>query len=378
VSGSLVASSATLEGDATRWEGRGVRAETVAREMLRMRKGAEHEEEIETLTRASVMNLIVCIGHGAGVEPVIRAADELALRHPSRVIVLAPERAGEEFSLDAEVVIHRHPLATHGLLFERALLRPRGANPEGFDTLVIPLLIPHLQSFLWWIGDPDPADPGLRSLAAICDRLIIDTAMASSSRLALVAGQMLTPQPGRWPVLGDMAWTRLSSIREAVARIFEEGDRHRYLEGLVEVEMTVAHTPGRRSDLGGLLLGGWLASRLGLTSPQPWPGRAVRLDGEHPATIAFARGRRGGETPILGLRLRGRAGRKELEVTLEARRGAWSETIVQTGSETLRRSLPLSVLSETEALSRELARMGRDRVFEDALQMAARIESALD
>ncbi|HEV3232743.1 MAG TPA: hypothetical protein VG245_10885, partial [Candidatus Dormibacteraeota bacterium] len=124
----LLGSSPLVDSDATRWEGRGVRAEAVARQMATLRQGVGDEEGY-ALTRASVMNLIAYVSVTADAQRVIAAVDELAVRHPSRAIVLAPEPGGG-FALDAEVVLHRHPMAAHGLIFERALLRPRGANPE--------------------------------------------------------------------------------------------------------------------------------------------------------------------------------------------------------------------------------------------------------
>ncbi|HEV3231151.1 MAG TPA: glucose-6-phosphate dehydrogenase assembly protein OpcA, partial [Candidatus Dormibacteraeota bacterium] len=248
----------------------------------------------------------------------------------------------------------------------------------GFDTLVIPLLIPHLQSFLWWLGDPDPADPALRSLVAICDRLIIDSAMGGPERLSPLSSALVAPAGGRGAVLGDMAWTRLEGYREALARIFDEGGRQRYLDGLAEVELT---TPRRARDpLGSseLLLAGWLASRLGYSRPMPAPG-GVSLETAGGARVGFhfAASRRASDLPIVGVRIAGRAGRRQLEVTLTEERGAWTLRTEETGVEPQHRRLPLAPLDQTEALSRELARMGRDRVYEDALQLAARIEAVL-
>ena len=156
-----------------RWQGKSVRADEVAKRMLDLRQSAA-DDEGQPLTRASVMNLIVYAPGPEAVAAAVPIVDELATRHPSRAIVVAPQR-GRVFGLDAEVVLNRHPLSSHRLVFERALLRPRGAAPEGMDTLVIPLLIPHLQSVLWWLGEPDPGDPALRSLSQICDRLVVDT-----------------------------------------------------------------------------------------------------------------------------------------------------------------------------------------------------------
>ena len=41
------------------------------------------------------------------------------------------------------------------------------------------------------------------------------------------------------------------------------------------------------------------------------------------------------------------------------------------------RTVPLPVLPESEVLSRELARAGRDRVYEDSLLLAARIQGEM-
>ena len=46
-------------------------------------------------------------------------------------------------------------------------------------------------------------------------------------------------------------------------------------------------------------------------------------------------------------------------------------------AEATRRAVPLWQPTETQVLSRELTRMGRDRVYEDSLQGAARIHAVL-
>ncbi|MEA2644974.1 MAG: hypothetical protein QOE92_57, partial [Chloroflexota bacterium] len=173
------AAAADEPGEA-RWQGRGIKVTTVAGQLLDLRQNASTEDGFP-LARASVMNLLVHASEEKQIALAVATVDELAMRHPSRAIVVA-ERTGKEFTLDADVILHRHPLESHGLVYERVILRPRGADPEGLDTLVIPLLIPHLQSFLWWLGDPSPSHPALRCLARICDRLIIDSDQGPASR----------------------------------------------------------------------------------------------------------------------------------------------------------------------------------------------------
>ncbi|HEV1996884.1 MAG TPA: hypothetical protein VGR61_01985, partial [Candidatus Dormibacteraeota bacterium] len=116
------------------WSGKATKSDAVAAQMLGLRQAAADEDGYP-LARASVMNLIAFASEPAHQDLARRSVDELAIRHPSRAIVVALE-PGKTFSLDAEVFLYRHPLADHGLVYERALLRDHGADPEGLDTLV--------------------------------------------------------------------------------------------------------------------------------------------------------------------------------------------------------------------------------------------------
>jgi hypothetical protein len=84
--------------------GKNVKADAVAARMLDLRHGAADDEGYP-LARASVMNLIVFAAETARVDFAVKTVDELAVRHPSRAIVvtLLP---GKTFSLDAELALH--------------------------------------------------------------------------------------------------------------------------------------------------------------------------------------------------------------------------------------------------------------------------------
>jgi glucose-6-phosphate dehydrogenase assembly protein OpcA len=392
----LAASVGTLtqpaaDREVIRWVGKDVSAISVALRLLDLRQAASDEEGYP-LARASVMNLLVYASEPSQIDVAIATVDALAMRHPSRVIVVA-SRPGKTFSLDAEVAIHRHPLASHGLVYERAILRPAGADPEGLDTLVIPLLIPHLQSFLWWLAKPNPHDPALQSLAGICDRLIIDSSMGSapelhdlSERLANpTVAEPVTPTFGRL-VMGDMAWTRLDAFRNALARIFDEGDRVEFLGGLQSVSITGCRGLTQPVSPAEVLFAGWLSSRLHCTLPTWVPdGVSMRLErAGHRVIFSFAgiRGYRSSGVsevhyPIDGIRLVASLGRRNLDLELRSQGDGGRLTIKESGRKPIRTGVPLSQPDETEVLSRELARLGRDRVYEEAMASAALIQSAL-
>lgn len=379
--------------DAVRWEGRAVRADAVAARMLDLRQAASDEEGYP-MARASVMNLLVYAASANQVHLAVHTVDELALRHPSRAIVVAP-RKGRTFSLDADVVLHRHPLASHGLVFERAMLRVTGASPEGLDTLVIPLLIPHLQSYLWWLGDPDPGQPALRSLVGICDRLIIDSSLGPVARLREISAQLgptaAASSEARFSrlVLGDTEWARLDSVRQILAQVFDEGHRATYLEGLTRVEITGARPMRSPLTSAELYLAGWIASRVGCTGPQAEAGEglvrrvSMALDGNSRRLVfrlGGARGYRGGlgTRPVVrAIRIEAELGRRRLQVEVTADGRAGRVEIRESGAAAVRRTMPMPTPPESEVLSREVARPGRDRVFEDSMVSAARIVGAL-
>ena len=372
-----------------RWAGRGVKVTTVAGQLLDLRQNTSTEDGYP-LARASVMNLLVHAAQEDQIQLAVETVDELAMRHPSRAIVVA-ERPGKQFTLDAEVILHRHPLESHGLVFERAILRPRGADPEGLDTLVIPLLIPHLQSFLWWLGDPNLADPALRCLASICDRLVIDSDQGPAARLAEmsleVEGQAgtfgareETPSFGRL-VIGDMAWTRLDGFRQALAAIFDEGHRAEYLDGLTTFEVIGGRGVRQPVSPAELLMAAWIASRSGYSAPA-WAqgGVSMKLNTlAQRALFVFSGGHTAshGQMPLRGIRMAAQLGRAKLDLELLAVHGEGQLRLSETGTKTIKRTVHMPHPDEAEVLSRELARLGRDRVYEDALMSAARIQAAL-
>jgi glucose-6-phosphate dehydrogenase assembly protein OpcA len=375
-----------------RWNAKGVKATTVAARLLDLRQEASDSEGFP-LARASVMNLLVFAADDSRVPLAIKTVDELALRHPSRAIVIAASPGGR-FSIDAEVIIHRHPLASHGLVYERAVLHAHGADPEGLDTLAIPLLIPHLQSFLWWLGDPNILNPGLRSLARICDRLVVDSRLGPADRLADIALEMGSAAPlssraskpsfGRL-VIGDTNWTRLDGYRQALASIFDDGHRAEFLDGLRRFDVIGTRSARQPPTPAEMLMVGWMSSRVGCSSPA-WAdgGISMRLDTDgHRVAFGFSgsrppRGRHGTEAPLQGVHLEAELGRRKLRLDLMATRGGGALHCEETGVPTIHRSVPLAHPGESETLSRELSRLGRDRVYEDSVQAAARIHAALN
>jgi glucose-6-phosphate dehydrogenase assembly protein OpcA len=228
-------------------------------------------------------------------------------------------------------------------------------------------------------------------LASICDRLVLDSSQGSAAHLTDISEQLASPAPspaeaaafGRL-VIGDMTWTRLDPFRESLARIFDEAGRAAYLDGLDRIDITGRRGLTQDVSPAEVLLAGWLAARLGCTSPTPTPGGvSMRLEGTG-RNVAFnfdgVRGYRPvqGETaPIESAFLVAEQGRRKLAVELRWHEDEGRVTIKETGAHMSRRAVAMARPHETEVLSMQLARLGRDRVYEDAMASAARIQAAL-
>jgi hypothetical protein len=80
---------------------------------------------------------------------------------------------------------------------------------------------------------------------------------------------------------------------------------------------------------------------------------------------------------VASIRVLAEVGRRRLSAILHWQRDEGRLSVSETGRPVVRHSVALPQPNETEVLSRELARLGRDRVFEDAMASAARIQTAL-
>src|SRR5262249_4328996 len=88
-------------------------------------------------------------------------------------------------------------------------------------------------------------------LVRVANRVIVDTAHTTSTRVAELAGKTRAS-------IADRAFVRTFSWRELVARFFDDAPRAARTISRVSIE----RTPDGKHDPAGLMLG-WLASRLG-------------------------------------------------------------------------------------------------------------------
>jgi glucose-6-phosphate dehydrogenase assembly protein OpcA len=315
----------------------------------------------------------------------VRAAQtslRLSLRHPSRFIVVYGDRARE--GVDVEIRLHCHvprPEETTQVYYEQVLARVRGDADDRVASVVIPLLVPDLPVFLWWTGTPPQDTRRFDDLIALADRLVVDSAdFARPDRtLAQMAALAMTHKARRFGVT-DLNWTRLTPWRELIAAFFDVDAWRPCLDEIVGVRV------GFGVDMDGrdihpsqsLLLVGWLASRL------RWQMRG-RLAPAEAGGLLFEMARRDGTRVDVRVRPRFEAGFEPGDtsgVRIQARHdGSLYEFVLKrepdprhvtasvliAGETRSRRVVPLPHPGIEQLLREELAIVGSDRVFEEAL-----------
>jgi glucose-6-phosphate dehydrogenase assembly protein OpcA len=238
----------------------------------------------------------------AAARSVLAALQE---RHPSRVIALFPDPESARDALDAEVEILRFGSGgtRDAIASELITIWLRGRRAAAPASVVEPLLVSDLPAFLRWRGELTYGSPELEQLVGVVDRLIVDGTEWRDPD----ATYRYLPTLFERAALSDIAWTRLLPWRQATARLWPE---------TAEAERLVVAGP--RAE--GLLLVGWLRSRL---------GRDVWLD--HEAAEDLERVELDGR-PIVPVRADDR--------------------------------------SPSDLLSAELEQFGRDRIYEAAVEAA--------
>jgi glucose-6-phosphate dehydrogenase assembly protein OpcA len=362
------------------WGAQATSIDALERELARLRRAAVAHaiERGQTLARASVLNLVVYSEREVHARRAARTVADLALRHPSRAIVLLGDR--DRDGVVASVQLHCHVPQSDGaqpVLYEQILARVRGDFDERVASVVIPLLVPDLPVFLWWTGTPPSDARHLDDLVALADRFIIDSADFARPDQTL-------PEVARLArhrvAITDLNWARLTHWRELIAQFFDVPAWRPFLDGITGIRAGFAVDMDGRDihPSQALLLLGWLSSRLGwrpveALAPSEAGGLLFRMGRADGAPIMvrlrprFERGLDAGD--VSGIRIQAAYGRETAEFVIKRapdERHATATAIIG-GVVRSERVVPLPALGIRELLGEELAIARNDHVYEVAL-----------
>jgi glucose-6-phosphate dehydrogenase assembly protein OpcA len=237
------------------WSGRGTNPDAIdsaLRGLLRERHAAGR-----ALAPARFLNLIVVVDR-ACKDAIAERLERVGRYEASRTILCTVEDGRR--TLDAAVVMsYTEPSdGGLGLAHEKVEIEMGPEHLSHLDTIVDPVLASELPTALW--GAPGH-ERGVQALLEKVDVILLDSDEPIEPRAGLARAAELV----RSTYVVDLAWLRTTPWRERLAASFDPPDRLGTLQDLNVV--SIRHRPG--SGATGLLLAGWLASRL--------PGAAVEI-----------------------------------------------------------------------------------------------------
>jgi glucose-6-phosphate dehydrogenase assembly protein OpcA len=244
--------------------------EAALRELL----GKRYQED-RTFVPARVMNLVVIVDRDFRGEVENRLA-RVGRFHPSRLVIAAVDQGRTQLdavaTVAAEDAVHKPGHIAVGR--ERIEVDIGPQHVDSLDTIVDPLLVADLTTMVWAPHGHNEAVEALRRLANI---VLVDTqdeprVAESFERAADLA---------RSAYVVDLAWLRTTPWRERIAATFDPPPMRRAL-GAIE-KVVVRHRAD--STAAGVLLCGWLATRLG------WRAEVLAQRGNQ--LTGHARARRG-------------------------------------------------------------------------------------
>lgn len=372
------------------WGSQATGVAALERELSRLRRAqsAHAREQGRTVARASVLNLIVYAEREAHARRAARSISELALRHPSRAIVVMADRDAPA-GVDGRIDMHCHlPLAEGAtqVCYEQILVRAHGRSEDRLASAVIPLLVPDLPVFLWWTGAPPLSGQPFGDLLGLAGRLIVDSSDFARPDVTLPRLARVCAQARGLFGVTDLNWTRLTPWRETVSAFFDVPAWRPFLDGITGVRAGFAVDMDGRDihPSQALLFIAWLASRLGwrtlnALAPSEAGGllfTIARADGAPVLVRVRPRFERGlAEGDVSGIRIQAQHGGQLAEFVVKRQPDARHQTatVIVEGRTVWERTLPLPSPAIVELIGEELAILRSDRTYDAALATLVRL-----
>jgi glucose-6-phosphate dehydrogenase assembly protein OpcA len=293
--------------------------------------------------RACTMTLLVLAEESDDPSALGETLAALMPEHPARTIMVRLRGPGERALAERVYAQCWMPFGQRRqICCEQIEIMASDLALPDLPGVVLPLAAPDLPTIAWLRSARLAQMPEFRSIARMADKMVVDSAGFANPVDAL---WQLADSSRRGMTLGDLAWTRLTRWREALARVFENRE---YAAKAVELSAV-------RVEFGE----GWQTSAWYLAS---WVAAALESVGAK-AKLSLVRG----EAPSLRLELAGANFRVEL-----ARAGERLSVTVNDLVNTTNLPQPSDYL----AMREELAIVQRDAVFERTLASAARLAYA--
>jgi glucose-6-phosphate dehydrogenase assembly protein OpcA len=372
-----------------RWEASNVTVEAVVSRLHDLQAELSRQEvgdHDHPHPRNCVLNLVVVVADTNRARVCDRLIGELAASHPLRAIVVHAGASSAADGMDAEIVSEAHRLLNgFPVQREQVLLRVRGDAAEHLASLVEPLLVPDVPTYLWWSGRKRLDASAVLEAMTFTDVLLVDSELLEHPREAMLELARLAADPAAPVGIADFRWGRLKPWRDPVAQFFTPHERRPLLTGVRELAIDAAGS-GPDGRVGAVLVAGWMAGALGwrishtTVRDDATEARAETPGGHRVRIVLRSVGNdhlHRGE--LLSLRLTGGTGHRAFTLTVESspHGDPYARVTIELGeTEPVRQRLTLPQPSESDLLVHVLLGSRSDPVFQRTLAGATALLEA--
>jgi glucose-6-phosphate dehydrogenase assembly protein OpcA len=219
----------------------------------------------EAYAPARVLNMVTVVD-AAWRGEVLNRLERVGRYHPSRTVLCAVEEG--RTTLDASARLSADGTGDPTLISvveERVDIRMGPSHLRRLDAIVDPLILADLITVVW---APHGHHEAIEAMLGLADVVLLDTSDDPNPSRAI--GWVCRLQEHAYVV--DLAWLRGTPWRERIAATFDPAEWRSALRQISKI--VIRHRPD--SAVSGILMLGWLASRLGWT-----PGSLVAENGRH-------------------------------------------------------------------------------------------------
>src|SRR5215475_2977381 len=216
------------------------------------------QESQGAMTRASLVNLAVYSEEAGSLNKNTQLMANISENHACRAIVIEADCQAKENCVNAWISAHCHVsgVGSKKVCSEQISFLLKGACVTLLPSIVFSHLDSDLPFYVWWQDElHEPVHP---QLWAWVDRLIYDSQRWEDFRAQMRLLESAEQEANQRIVLCDLNWTRLDSLRFALAQFFDHPASHHNFAKINSLRIDFA--PGFRSTT--VLFVGWLAAQL--------------------------------------------------------------------------------------------------------------------
>ena len=258
----------------------GVQPERILKELAGLWAGMSKDESSQGtnsgVLRACSMTLVVAAESDQDAVQASGMLAELMHEHPSRAVVLRP--SAEAGAMEARVFAQCWmPFGKRQqICCEQIEITASKDRLDEVPGAILGIMVPDLPVVLWARGKEWLSAPEFQLVLPLVQKLIVDSATLGDPARAFSLVRTLQAET---TYVGDLAWTRLTALRQAIAHLLEDASLLPRLPAVEEIAVEYGAHPVSGAYLAAWLHTGLPHAKVSLKQ-RTGPSLTVRLHGK--------------------------------------------------------------------------------------------------